>query len=223
MRIEKFGNQTLYLGDSFEILPELGTFDALVTDPPYGIGYDKNAHKKSGEQYGNSTAKRRTYTLKTWDNEPLSKEKLDYLRSITLYQIVWGGNYFEVPPSSCWLVWDKMNGNTNFADCELAWTNLKSAVRMKKHLWNGYSRKNLEERYNHPTQKPLDLMKWCIEKLPSDIETIIDPFLGSGTTLMACADMQKHGVGIEQDLEYFDLACKRLEVHHKQLNIFDLL
>jgi len=114
-----------------------------------------------------------------------------------------------MPPSSCWLIWDKENGNTAYADCELAWTNLAQAVRLKRHQWNGMLRKNKEYR-NHPTQKPLDLMRWCINQAPDDVQTILDPFCGVGTTLVAAKLEGRKAIGIEIEERYASIAANRL-------------
>ena len=118
-------------------------------------------------------------------------------------------------PARCWLVWDKENGGNEFADCELAWTNLDKPVRLLRWMWNGMLRKGQEARHGHPTQKPLGVMEWCLGFLP-DAKTILDPFMGSGTTLVACQRMGRHGTGIELDPDYFDIACRRVDEAARQ-------
>lgn len=128
------------------------------------------------------------------------------------HQIIFGGNYFALPPTSCVLVWDKDNGANDFADCELAWTNLKKAVRMKKWTWHGMRQENMsrkEERV-HPTQKPTGIMEWAISQAPDDVVTICDPFMGSGTTGVAAMNLEKRFIGIERERKYFDIACERI-------------
>jgi len=186
-RKEIIGDCTLYLGDCLEVMPTLGKVDAVVTDPPYGIGYDKYAASCSGKQGG--AAKKSNYRKTDWDSEPCSEEMLNVMLNVSNYQVIFGGNYFDLPVTRCWLIWDKENGDTSFADAELAWTNLKTSTRLFKHMWNGMLRKGGEERNGHPTQKPVEVMRWCIEKLPKDTETILDPFMGSGTTGVACAKL----------------------------------
>ncbi len=195
---------TMYLGDCMDIMPMLGTFDAVVTDPPYGIGEARGKNKSRGKL---ATAK--DYGVSDWDDEPASSEQIAMIRSISRWQIIFGGNYFELPPTSCWLVWDKQNGESDFADCELAWTNLKKAVRRIVWLWAGMLRKGKEGR-EHPTQKPVGVMQWCIVQLPDDARTVLDPFAGSGTTGVACLRQGRTFVGIERERKYFDLACERL-------------
>lgn len=123
------------------------------------------------------------------------------------------------PPTSCWLVWDKQNGGNDFADCELAWTNLDKAVRRIYWRWNGMIRKGDDIR-EHPTQKPLGVMQWCLSHLPIETKTILDPFMGSGTTGLACIKAAKKFIGIERDEKYFSIACRRIEEAYKQPDLF---
>jgi site-specific DNA-methyltransferase (adenine-specific)/modification methylase len=132
------------------------------------------------------------------------------MRQASKWQIIWGGNYFQLPPSSCWLVWDKQNGANDFADCELAWTNLAKAVRRIVWQWHGMIRKGNEKRF-HPTQKPVGVIGWCIRQLPNEANTILDPFCGSGTTGVACVRTNRRFIGIEIEKRYCDIAVKRIE------------
>lgn len=209
------GNATLYLGDCAEILPTLGQFDAVVTDPPYGIGESKGRNKSRGK-----LAVSKDYGNDNWDNEPITKDAIDLMKNISQWQIIFGGNYFELPPTKCWLIWDKENGTTDFADAELAWTNLNKAVRLKKYMWHGMLRANKEPRGDHPTQKPIGIMEWVISHLPQNVETIIDPYMGSGTTGVACMNLKKKFIGIEREKKYFDIACKRIEDAQRQEFLF---
>lgn len=213
MRVEKIGDATLYLGDCQDILPTLGMVDAAVTDPPYGINICK-----TGKVGRRGLAPTKDYGAKDWDEFAPSKYLIEKIIKITKYQIIFGGNYFELPPSPCWLLWDKQNTG-NFADAEMAWTNLKGAVRIIKWRWNGMIRKGRDVRY-HPTQKPVGVMEWCIQKLPLETKSILDPFMGSGTTGVACAKLGKTFIGIEQCEEYFDIACRRIEEAYKQADMF---
>lgn len=179
--------------------------DVCVTDPPYGIGVDKVMHKNGGRIVGTRfPAAKKNYAETDWDKLPPK----DFIDKLTAYRqsIIFGGNYFNLPPSRCWLVWDKENGTTDFADCELAWTNLDKAVRIKRHLWNGFARADREERFNHPTQKPTAVMAWCIEMTEG---VILDPFLGSGTTLIAAEQLGRICYGIEISPIYCDLVIRR--------------
>ena len=161
---------TLHLGDCREILPSLGRFNAIVTDPPYGIniarrGIVGTAKLASVKDYGKSD----------WDKEPLADWVISMLREISQWQIIFGGNFYNLPPTSCWLVWDKRNSG-DFADCELAWTNMPKAVRKIEWLWNGMIRKGSDVR-EHPTQKPLGVMAWALDQLPEDVTQVCDPFM----------------------------------------------
>ena len=203
-RIEHIGPAILYLGDCREIMPLLTNIDALVTDPPYGIGEaaGKNASRGNlaiAKDFGNSD----------WDNE-IANTEIQYAIGISAWAIVFGGNFYPLPPSPCWLVWDKLNGENDFADCELAWTNLRGSVRRIRYLWNGMLRANGEVRGDHPTQKPVGVMKWAISQLPDCAIRILDPFMGSGTTGVAALASGKTFVGIEREPKYFDIACRRI-------------
>lgn len=214
-RIEQIGDATLYLGDCREILPTLSKVDAVVTDPPYGI--DENERKIASR--GN-LARAKDYGDVKWDREPITASDVAALRSISRWQIIFGGNYYEgLGPTTCWLVWDKKNGANDFADCELAWTNLQKAVRRIEWLWNGMIRKGEDVR-EHPTQKPEGVMRWCIEHLPADARLILDPYMGSGTTGVACVHLDRRFIGIERETKYFDIACKRIDAAYKQPRLF---
>ena len=143
------------------------------------------------------------------------------VRAAGRWNIIFGGNYYVSPATSCWLVWDKLNGATDFADCELAWTNLPKAVRRIRYLWNGCMRANGETRGDHPTQKPLGVMRWAIQQLPANTTTILDPFMGSGTTGVAAVLQGLSFTGIEREERYFDAACRRIEDAYRQPRLFD--
>lgn len=215
-REEIIGDCRLLLGDCRDILPTLGKVDAVVTDPPYGIG---EAAGKAATRKGLGPT--RDYGDDEWDNEPVDPETMTLVRAAGRWQIVFGGNYYDCPPASCWLVWDKLNGANDFADCELAWTNLPKAVRRLRYLWNGMLRANGEERGDHPTQKPIGVMRWALTQLPADAKTIIDPFMGSGTTGVACVNLGRSFIGIEREAKYFEAACRRIEEAYRQPRLFD--
>lgn len=188
---------TIYHGDCREILPQLPKVDLVLTDPPYGIGADKaNAHS--------SIRDNEKWPDMKWDVRPSS-----FLIQLALNkgknQIIWGGNYFSLFPSRCWLVWNKPERNFSLADAELAWTNFDAAVRVFD-----YPRSDGERA--HPTQKPLALMKWCIQQCRYDDlpQTVLDPFMGSGTTLRAAKDLGRKATGIEIEEKYCEIAAKRL-------------
>lgn len=201
---------TIYCCDNQEIMTSLGKFDLLLTDPPYGIGMDKHMHKMSGvlAGHGNRRVAWKSYPSTNWDNCTPSVEVISLMRSICAKQIIWGGNYFELPPCNGPLIWDKENGTTNFADGEMAWNNLGTPLRIRRHLWNGMCKKGLEKR-DHPTQKPLEIMSWCIG-LAGEVQTILDPFGGVGTTARAAKDLGKKCVLIEREERYCEIAARRM-------------
>jgi DNA modification methylase len=212
---EIIGDATLYLGDCSEILPTLDKVDAVVTDPPYGIGESAGKNKSRG-----NLAVAKDYGDDDWDISPISDELIKSVIGAGRNAIVFGGNYYAMPPTKCWLIWDKENGENDFADAELAWTNLNKAVRLRRYMWNGMLRANKEPRGDHPTQKPIGIMEWCISHLPEGTQTILDPFMGSGTTGVACMNLQRKFIGIEREQKYFDIACKRIEQAQKQERLF---
>jgi DNA modification methylase len=200
------GDCTLYNEDCKFILPHTGPVDAVVTDPPYGIGAAQDGKIGSGSKQAPSTK----FDKSDWDNQPVAPGLMAEIMRRGNWRIIFGGNYYPMPPARCWLVWDKLNTG-EFADCELAWTNLDKAVRRIQYRWSGYLRQNNEPRGDHPTQKPVGVMEWCIGHLPSEAMTILDPFMGSGTTGVACVRMGRKFVGIEREKKYFDAACRRIE------------
>lgn len=226
-RTEIIGDATLYLGDCREILPTLGRFDAVVTDPPYGIkeAAGKNASRskpfKGAElKMPGKTIIARDYGDDEWDNEPPTPQTMNLVRAAGRWNIIFGGNYYDCAPTTCWLVWDKLNGDSDFADCELAWTNLPKAVRRIRYMWNGMLRANGEARGDHPTQKPVGVMAWCLQQLPAGTLTVLDPFMGSGTTGVACAAAGLFFTGIERETKYFDAACRRIAAEYAKPRLF---
>lgn len=220
MRKEIIGNATLYLGDCREILPTLGQFDACVTDPPYGINADKGAAVGGTDGSGKYARQPKQYDG-TWDSERPSKETMKKILAAGKTCIIWGGNYFAdlLPQSGRWLFWDKLNSMPSYSDGELAWTSIPGVV-VKKYTQcnNGLASLRDGERA-HPTQKPVALMKWCLDMLPFR-QSLIDPFMGSGTTGVAALQMKSSFVGIEREEQFFDAACKRIAEASKQESIF---
>jgi DNA modification methylase len=205
------GDCTLYNDDCDFVLRQTFRVDALVTDPPYGLGMAKRGRIGSGTDNIPATE----FEPSDWDDEPVAPDLMRLVLKRGRWQIVFGGNYYMMPPASCWLIWDKMNTG-DFADCELAWTNLPKAVRRIQYRWNGMLRQNNEPRGDHPTQKPVGVMKWCISQLPNDADVILDPFMGSGTTGVACVEMGRKFVGIEREKRYFDVACERIAAAYQR-------
>lgn len=199
LRREIIGQCELYLGDCLSILPHLPKVDAVITDPPYGL-----AEKLQGGTWG----KKYEGDYKDWDARPPSASMFGAVPSI-----VWGGNYIGLPPSRCWLVWYKRDAVKTMADCELAWTNFDANSR----VFDWTIAATNAERVNHPTQKPVALMRWCVNKTSGDI---LDPFMGSGTTGVACANLGRKFIGIEINETYFNIAVERITNAYRQQRMF---
>lgn len=196
------GGVTIYHGDCREVLPTLSSVDLLLTDPPYGLSRICKGGGGSGWKnrrgHGNEVAAERD----EWDSIPPDEATIAAIRGISKHHIIWGGNYFTLPPSRCWLVWNKPERGFSLAEAELAWTNIDSVVRVFDFRRSDVGRV-------HPTQKPLELMQWCITRSPA-AETILDPFMGSGTTLRAAKDLGKRAIGIELEERWCEVAVRRL-------------
>lgn len=207
LRDERIGGQRLILGDCMAVMPLLGRFDACICDPPYGIDHGRAGGFSATHGWKNSREN------VTWDKERPSPEAFHAIRACTKEQIIWGGNYFAdlLPPSMRWLAWDKGQRNFSLADMELAWTSQQKAARVFTYARG----KAVHDGKQHPTQKPVALMEWCLGFLP-DAKTILDPFMGSGTTLVAAQIMGRQGTGIELDPKYFDIACRRVNEAARQ-------
>jgi site-specific DNA-methyltransferase (adenine-specific) len=193
--------------------------DLVLTDPPYGIGEARGKNKTRG-----CLAISRDYGVSDWDDAIPSKEVFDEMLRVSKNQVIFGGNYFieYLYNSPCWIVWDKDNGNTDFADCELAWTSFKTAVRKYKYKWQGMLQedmKNKEFRY-HPTQKPIGLFEWILDKYSEPGMTILDPFLGSGTTAVAALNTGRLFIGIEKEPKYCEIARQRVKAAQAQQSLF---
>jgi DNA modification methylase len=201
------GGITIYHGDCRDVMPFIGRFDLLLTDPPYGIGEAAGKNKSRSR-----LAVAKDYGTSDWDDEPADDVLIGAMRSMTRWHIIFGGNYFTLPPAKCWLVWDKDNGASDFADCELAWTNLNKAVRKITYRWQGMLQEPgvPREFREHPTQKPEIVMRWALGQAPSDVASVLDPFMGSGTTLTEAKRAGKLAVGIEREERYCEIAAKRL-------------
>ena len=192
---------TVYHADCREILPHLPKVDLVLTDPPYGIGKD-GQHASDGTHGG-----RKAYEFLGWDAERPSQYVMELLLRAGDQHIIWGGNYFAdmLPPQMRWLIWDK-GQRISQSDGELAWTSLGGALRIYT-----LNRVALQiDGAEHPTQKPLQLIKWCLDLTP-DAHTILDPFMGSGTTLRAAKDLGRKAIGIEIEEKYCEIAVRRLQ------------
>ncbi|TCM56186.1 site-specific DNA-methyltransferase (adenine-specific)/modification methylase [Rhizobium sp. PP-F2F-G48] len=224
VRKEVIGSCTLYLGDCLEVIEALPKGCAVISDPPYGIAFAHGGNDASGIGRGRYSTKFAKVAI-AGDEKPFDPAPL---LSLGTECILWGGNHFanRLPSSSSWLIWDKRaaSGHTNdFADCEIAWTNLGGVARVFRHHWDGMMKAS--ERgipRVHPTQKPIALMAWCIGMISADA-VVVDPFMGSGTTGVACAQERRAFVGVEINEGYFDIACERIREAYAQERIGTLL
>lgn len=212
-RIERIGAATLYLGDCREILPTLGKVDAVVTDPPYGIAHVKGAGGKGKHD-------RRNIAPIIGDDRPFDPSPLLQFDNVLL----WGADHYaERLPHGRWLAWDKLDGLASydsFSDVEFAWHSKRGAARIFRHLWKGICKASEKDAgREHPTQKPAALMEWCVAQAGNP-ESVLDPFMGSGTTGVACAKLGRKFIGIEIEPRYFDIACKRIEDAYRQADLF---
>ncbi len=218
LREERIGGQRLILGNCLEVMPLLGRFDAVVTDPPFGIKRDKGFGAGGSAGWGGFYAKREGVKQYrgSWDAERPPEAFFATALALSDRAIIWGGQFFAdlLPPQGKWLWWDKCQTMPSFGDGEMAWTNL-SGDAPKKFTYSNNGLLAKEKNRVHPTQKPVALMEWCLGFLP-DAKTILDPFMGSGTTLVACQRMGRHGTGIEIDPDYFDIACRRVDEAARQ-------
>ncbi len=194
------GGITIYHGDCREILPTLPSVDLVLTDPPYGIGWEPRINHQDAP----------------WKDT----ERLSIRPSLKgRYHCIWGGNYFtdELPPTESWLIWLKRPAGfdddpRSYAVCEMAWTDYGCKPRTRMHVWDGGKRAgdSSNRDFCHPAQKPLEVMRWCIEFAPDNPQTVLDPFMGSGTTLRAAKDLGRKAIGIEIEERYCEIAAKRL-------------
>lgn len=202
-----------------DILPTLGRVDAVITDPPYGISYSPSQNTKTSWCKKTFTGK----NVVIGDNKHFDPSPLLRFDKIILF----GANNFsdKLPPSSEWIIWDKREWITSndFSDCEMIWTNGKGVSRIFRHYWNGALRASERgEQRVHPTQKPICLMEWLINRYTSAGDTILDPFMGSGTTGVACVKTGRNFIGIEIDPDYFAIAKRRIEIAEMQPRLLDV-
>ena len=196
----EIGDARLALGDCREVLPTLGKVDAVVTDPPYGIGFAAQPTKWQ---------RRAGQAPEAWDNDVIID--LPALLAPGSIQVVWGGNYYDLPVTRGWLSWFKPDAPPSMGSFELAWTNQDRNARQISCSIGATN----AERVGHPTQKPLAVMLWTLQQFQA-AETILDPFMGSGTTGVACAKLGRKFIGIEIEPKYFEIACRRIEAAYAE-------
>ena len=221
-RVSRCPLSVVYLEDCVDGLKRFNDnhFDLAIVDPPYGIDINNQSQGKGG-----GVARKIDYTKKDWDKTAPEIIYFNELFRVSKNQIIWGANHFisKCPiDSSCWVVWDKDNGETDFADCELAWTSFKTGVRKIKWLWHGMRQQNMKnkEKRIHPTQKPVQLYKWLLHNYAKEGDTILDTHFGSLSIGIACHDLKFDLTAIELDKDYYEQAKQRLINHQKQLQLF---
>lgn len=218
------------LADALLVMPLMGDglADCAVTDPPYGIGADRNQQNRANMQGGAALAASADYGASDWDGQTPTQDAFDQLRRVSKHQVIWGGNYFtdKIPVSPSWIVWDKDNGTNRYADFELAWTSHKRAARRFRWKWHGMFQEgqphdpnpfNRKEVRTHPTQKPVKLIEWVLREYTDDNDLIFDPYMGSGTTGVACLRTGRRFMGIEINPKYFE------DAKHRLINELDLV
>ena len=200
-------------------------FELAIVDPPYGIGEsgERSNRPHKTKKCPNPLGAIKSYSLKNWDNSPPNKDYFAEVRRVSKNQIIWGANHFieNIPNanSSCWIFWNKKNGDNDFADGELAWCSFKSAVRMFEWLWNGFQKEKPEDRI-HPTQKPVALYEWLLTHYAKQGDKILDTHLGSGSSRIAAHNLGFDFVGCEIDEDYFKAQEERYQAHIAQQSLF---
>jgi len=198
------GRVRLYLADCLEVLPTLSGVDAVVTDPPYGIAHrrGKAADRGKGVTFGANCAK--------WDTEKFDPAAILQFKNV----LCWGANFYaDKLPGGRWLLWDKQcqGGAGDFSEFEIAWCSRGTAIKAFRHMWLGVQRDSeISEARLHETQKPVELMKWCLAFF-KEAETVLDPYMGSGTTGVACVRLGRQFIGIEKEPKYFEIAKRRIQ------------
>jgi site-specific DNA-methyltransferase (adenine-specific) len=196
-------------------------FDLAIVDPPYGVGEDGGDKQRNFKSKKCPKGTNKHYTKKNWDN---SKPNADYfieLKRVSKNQIIWGGNYFVdyLDSSMGWIFWDKKNGESDFSDGELAYTSFNKGLRKFEWLWAGFQKQRPETRI-HPTQKPVALYKWILDKYAKENDKILDTHLGSGSIAIACHDYGFDLTACELDVEYYEKAKQRILNHVAQQKLF---
>ena len=196
-------------------------FDLAIVDPPYGIGESSNDNKSRSK-----LGKSKDYGSKKWDDKAPNKEYFTELKRVSKNQIIFGANHFieNIPEanSSCWIVWDKVNGDNDFADCELAYCSFTTAVRKIVLRWHGMLQHDMKykEIRIHPTQKPVKLYEWILMNYANEGDKILDTHLGSGSIALACHNLGFDLTACELDKDYYEASLKRLKQHQAQLTMF---
>ena len=208
----------LYCCDCLEYLRSLpdNHVDLILTDPPYGVN-----RQQRGKWGSANLAQMNNYGDYSWDTGKLPEVYFCEMLRVSKNQIIFGGNYYIefLHNSNCWIVWNKVNGENHFADCELAWTSFDTAVRIFTWKWHGMLQQDMKnkEKRVHPAQKPTPLFYMILQKYTSEGDVILDPFIGSGTTAIACEMLNRKWIGVDKSSEYCDIAMERIKEYKQQL------
>jgi site-specific DNA-methyltransferase (adenine-specific) len=198
-------------------------FDLAIVDPPYGISIQKMNYTQNTK---GGIAKRNDYSsVGNWDSETPKKEYFEELFRVSKNQIIWGGNYFELPLTKSWIIWDKKTEDkysNDFADCEMAWNSFDKPAKIVRYLWSGMLQPDMKDKQKriHPTEKPYQLYKWLLDKYAKENDKILDTHLGSGSIAIACHDYGFELTACELDKEYYDKAIQRIVNHTNQTKLF---
>ena len=202
-RMEQIGDCTLYLGDCLEILPTLPKVDAVVTDPPFGVG---NFVQVTGRLMGRGTSRGEAVT---WNDAPPEPRLFELLREKSRHRIIWGANFFNCfEDRGGAIIWDKCQQMPNFSKADIASCTHFQKTEIIRIPWTNFTVTHKAES-DHPCERPVELYQWCIEYLPK-VRSVLDPFMGSGTTGVACVKLGRKFIGVEIEEKYFDIACKRI-------------
>jgi len=215
MRVEVIGDATLYCGDCLEILPTLGRVDAVVTDPPFGVG---NFVQVTGRMRGRG---KNTGKPVWWNDAAPPRELFEMLQGMSTYRIIWGANFFNCfEDRGGAIVWDKCQSMPNFSKADVASCTHFQKTEIVRIPWTNFTATHKAET-DHPCERPVELYRWCIEYIPGRPTSILDPFLGSGSCAVAALQLGRKFIGIEIDETYFNIACKRIEEAWKQPRLFE--
>ena len=201
--------------------------DWLIADPPYGINFDNIYESRGGTQAKTEKTAKRFYKAKNWDKVKISKDYFDLMFKVSKNQIIFGGNYYTdiLPPTKSWIIWNKRKPDihNDYADCEMAWCSTGQA-RIFHYEYMGMIQgdmKNKDERF-HATQKPTQIICQLLNYYTKEGDLILDPFMGSFTTAVACHKLKRRFIGAELDEEYYRLGSERLKAEQNQISIFDI-
>lgn len=214
MRVETIGNATLYLGDCMTVLPGINPVDAVITDPPFGVG---NFVQTTGRLMGRGKSRGKEVE---WNESPPQPEFFRLLQEKSKHRIVWGANFFNCfEDRGGAIIWDKCQSMPNFSKADIASCTHFQKTEIVRIPWTNFTVTH-KAATDHPCERPVALYEWCIKYLPGEVASVLDPYMGSGTTGVACMNMGKVFIGIEREPSYFEMACERIDAAHRQERLF---